>query len=104
MGTKKAATGTKRKNKSKDEDFPKKKQKLGKKLQPSTHARLQIKSKSIHVSSQNLRSDDVIAQQAKSTLNDDEALVKESVTRRNLSLADITNQFGHYNDKIVASK
>lgn len=97
----------KRKAASKDQDFPKKKQKLGKrKLKPTNHTSISFKSKTIQLTTQNLRSNDVIASNipvAATTLVNDEATAKDFVTRRNLSLGDITNQFNHYNLKIQAT-
>ena len=97
---------------SKSEDFPKKKQKLGKrKLKPTTQTSISFKSKTIQLTSQNLRSNDVIAAKLATTehdmaVNDEktpEFFAKDFVTKRNLSLNDITNQFHHYNVKIQAS-
>ncbi len=99
---------------SKNEDFPKKKQKLGKKkLKPMTHTNISFKSKTIQLTSQNLRSNDVVASRLAQTehevgapIDDDksnEFVAKDFVTKRNLSLNDITNQFNHYNVKIQAS-
>jgi hypothetical protein len=97
---------SKRKTKEKEKDFPKaKRQKVGaKKLKPTTFSNIKIKSKSIHVSEQNLRSSDVIAQQSQALGQDtDQAIIKQSVTNRNLSLPDIINQLGHYNLKFITS-
>jgi hypothetical protein len=106
-------TKKKRKAPAGNEDFPVKKQKLGKrKLKPTTYTNISFKSKTIQLTTQNLRSNDVISSSvAVIPVSNDEtgqqnltqATAKDFVTKRNLSLNDITNQFNHYNVKIQAT-